>query len=280
MIEAPGASICVVVLTLNESAVLPRCLPSLQWADDLVVVDSGSTDGSRDVAAAHGARVLLHEQDGPFLISEQRNWALDNAETDCDWVVFFDADEAVGPELARFLRHTLSFEQEFDAFEMTPRYWFLGAWMRRSLGYPNWHPRVVRARTVRFAGGVWEHFADRARVGRIDLPYEHYGNAKGFSDWLQRHDRYSTWDARSVSEYLISGDPGAFGTNRKLRLRRIASRLWWFRPPTRFVTMYLLRRGFLDGWPALLFCMRYAIYEYMTVEKTLELRRNARKLPL
>lgn len=274
------ARVCVVVLTLNEETTLEACLRSVQWADEIVVVDSGSYDMTVAVAKENGARVYTNIQDGPFQISEQRNWALDNTEITSDWIVFLDADETVGEELARMLRDQLAGSDQYDAFEMTPRYWFFGRWMKRCLNYPNWHPRVVRHGTVRFDGGVWEHFDISARIGRIKLPYEHWGNSKGFADWLSRHDRYSSWDARTVSAFLASGDTRDFETARKLGLRRLAARIWPLRPLARFSVMYFARLGFLDGWPAMLFCLRYAVYEYMTVEKVLEQRRTAAGLPL
>src|SRR5664280_591234 len=194
--ELASATVCAIVLTLNEEAVLPKCLRSLDWVDDLVVLDSGSTDATERISSEHGARFLVRIPDGPFLISEQRNWALANSGTHASWLLFLDADEVVGPELVCELRRALSSPSTHDAYELTPRYWYLGAWMRRCMNYPNWHPRLVRTRGVaRFSGGVWEHFAEGASVGRIETPYEHFGNAKGIGDWLKRHDRYSTWDA-------------------------------------------------------------------------------------
>jgi glycosyltransferase involved in cell wall biosynthesis len=274
-------TICAVVLTLNEEKLLGRCLDSLGWADDLVVIDSGSTDQTAQVARECGARVLTHKQLPPFLIAEQRNWALDHSQTDCDWVIFFDADETVGDELTAELHRILASPQTHDAYDLTPRYWYLGAWMRRCMNYPNWHPRLVRRNAgVRFAGGVWEHFEVGHAVGRVETPYEHFGNSKGLSEWVERHDRYSDWEAKSVFEYLRTGDQAAFGTTRRLRLRRMAGRLWPLRPPMRFLVMYILRRGFLDGWPALLFAVRYSFYEYMTVEKIIEMRRESRGEPL
>jgi hypothetical protein len=152
--------------------------------------------------------------------------------------------------------------------------------MRRTMACPNWHPRVARVGAVSFAGGVWEHFSSGTATGRVSIPYVHYGNVEGFTEWLARHDRYSTWDAQTIIRFLDTHDSFAFGTTRKLRLRRIAGRLWLLHPPARFLLMYVLRGGFLDGWPALLFCLRYAIYEYMTLERVVELRRRARGQPL
>jgi hypothetical protein len=167
-----------------------------------------------------------------------------------------------------------------EAFELTPRYLFWGQWLKRTQGYPNWHPRVVRRGRARFAGGVWEHFTAGVRVGRITEPYDHFANSKGLSDWLARHDRYSTWDAEKITDYLESGNSDRLGTERKLWLRRWAARCWPIRPWARFGQMYFLRLGFLEGRAALVFCLLYFFYEWMTVVKIVELRRRRKGEPL
>ena len=273
--------ITAVVLTKNEAANLERCLASLRWCAETVVLDSGSTDGTPATARELGARVCEHVQPPPFKIDEQRNWALDHGAITTSWVLFLDADETVPADLARELTELCgAADVPFDAYELTPRYLFWGQWLRRTQGFPNWHPRLVRVGRARFAGGVWEHFAAGARVGRIETPYDHFANSKGLSDWLARHDRYSTWDAGRIVAYLDSGDVAALGSTRKLGLRRRAARFWPVRPWARFFQMYFLRLGFLEGGPAFAFCLFYFFYEWMTVVKIVELRRQQKGLPL
>lgn len=270
-----------VVLTKNEVQNLERCLGSLCWCAEIVVLDSGSTDATQAKARELGARVLEHVPPSPFKIDEQRNWALDHAALTTPWVLFIDADEIVPPGLADELRRVGDEAAcPYDAFELTPRYLFWGTWLKRTQGYPNWHPRVVRLGHTRFTGGVWEHFAAGARVGRIATPYDHFANAKGLSDWLARHDRYSTWDAEKIAGFLESGNDGRLGTTRKLGLRRWAARFWPARPWVRFSQMYFLRFGFLEGGPAFVFCLLYFFYEWMTVVKIVEVRRRRKGLPL
>lgn len=271
MSEAP--TICAVVLTLDEELLIDQCLASLQWCDDLVVVDSGSTDGTVAKAQAAGARVLVHRTDGPFHISDQRNWALDHGHITATWVLFVDADEVVTPALAAQVRQACGSATDVVAFQLAPKYLFWGTWMKRSMRYPNWHDRLLRHGCVRLDGGTWEHFSAGTRSNRLTEPYLHYGNSKGFGEWLARHDRYSTWEADHVLRYLAGEGDGAFGTLRKLRARRVAARMWPIRPVVRFLVMYVVRGGFLDGPAALPFCLRYAVYEYMIVEKIAEGRR-------
>ena len=273
-------TIAGVVLTLNEEQDLSRALRSLDWCDELLVVDSGSCDRTSDVADQCGARFVQHIQNPPFLITHQRNWALDFSGLQSDWVLFLDADEEVGPDLAASLRSCITSSDPFDAYELTPRYWFLGQWLKRTQGYPNWHPRLVKRGHVYFHGGVWESFSPGSRVGRLIQPYEHYAFSKGFDDWLDRHRRYASWDAKQIVDYLRSGPNISLITQRRSNLRLLMSRFWFLRPLFRFTQKYILQLGFLEGWQAFIFSLMMSFYDFMTVVKVIELLRRERELPL
>ena len=273
-------TIAGVVLTLNEENDLGRALRSLIWCDELLVVDSGSTDRTQEVAEHFGAQFVEHIQTPPFLITEQRNWVLDNSGLKSDWVFFLDADEEASPKLVECIISSINSPSSFDCYELTPRYWFLGQWLKRTQGYPNWHPRLVRRGFVRFDGGVWESFAASSRIGRLPYPYEHYAFSKGFDDWLERHRRYATWDAEQIAEYLTSCSSNSLQTQRRRTLRLLMSRFWIFRPPLRFFQKYILQLGFLEGWQAFLFALMMSFYDFIAVVKVIELLRRKRGLPL
>lgn len=286
--------ISAVILTKNEAINIERCLCSLNWCDEIVVLDSGSTDETTTIAESMEVKVFTHVQPPPFRIANQRNWALEHCGLIGDWILFVDADETIPEALASEIKTQIqaqaqeqgltppqgSTTPQINAFELTPRYLFWGQWLKRTQGYPNWHARLLKREEVRFAGGVWEHFDDGAEVGRISIPYDHHANSKGFSDWLERHDRYSSWDAKSIIDFLNHGKSEALGTTRKLRLRQWAAQLWPLRPLARFFQMYVLRLGFLEGWRSLVFCSLYALYELMIVTKVIELKRQKAGLPL
>lgn len=273
-------TIAGVVLTLNEDNDLARALQSLTWCDELLVVDSGSTDRTQEVAERFGAHFVEHIQTPPFLITEQRNWALNNSVLKSDWVLFLDADEEVGSTLAEQILNCINSATAMDAYELTPRYWFLGQWLKRTQGYPNWHPRLVRRGFAHFHGGVWESFMPGTRVGRLCVPYEHYAFSKGFDDWLERHQRYASWDAIQIAELLSSRSLRPHLIQRQWLLRLVASRFWILRPPLRFFQKYIVQLGFIEGWRSLLFCLMMFFYDLMSLIKLIENERRKKGLPL
>lgn len=270
-----------VILTWNEEGNMERCISSLRWCDRVCVVDSGSADRTQEVAKELGVEVFEHRQEGVFLISDQRNWSLDNCGVSLgDWVLFLDADEVVPEELAKEVRRIIALGDEVGAYELTPRYLFWGRWLKKTQGFPNWHPRLLQVGKASFAGGVWEHFAEGVRVGRVGIPYDHYANSKGFTDWLERHGRYSDWDSEKIVDFLETKNSNALATTRKLRLRIVAAKFWPLRPLFRFVHMYFFRGGIFEGREALVFCLHYAFYEFMTVVKVAEKLRKKKGLSL
>ena len=273
-------TIAGVVLCLNEAQNLPRALASLTWCDEVLVVDSGSTDGSQEIAINYGARVLQHRQIGQFLITEQRNWALNQGGLQSDWVLFLDADEEIGGPCKQAIQKTIEHPAAADGYELTPRYWFLGRWLKYTQGYPNWHPRLLKRGVLHFGGGVWESFSAAGSISRIHEPYEHYAFSKGIDDWLERHRRYADWEAERIEAVLTGGGVQALGTQRWKQLRLVMARAWPFRPIFRFAQKYVLQGGFLEGWQGLLFALLMAGYDLITVVKVIEKKRQKRGLEL
>ena len=266
-------TIAVVILTLNEEINIERCILSANWANEVIVLDSGSIDKTLSIAHKHGIKTYVHIQNRPFKISDQRNYALEECNLSSDWVLFLDADEIITPELQKNLKCTLQTNTEFNAYALTPKYIFWGKWLKKTQGYPNWHDRMVKLREVKFVGGVWEHFDETAKKGFIKIPYVHYANSHGFDIWIDKHQRYSSWNAQIYFNYLKTKDTIELKTNRKLVLRKLAAKFLFFTPPLRFIHMFIIRGGFLEGWKSFLFCSLYFIYESMTYIKVIELKR-------
>lgn len=280
LLASNSPTVAGVVLCLNEQVNIRRCLESLAWCDELLVVDSGSNDKTREYAEGLGARVIVHKQAGPFLITEQRNWALEHCEIKSDWVLFLDADEVLTQCCREQIHANITYETELIGFELTPRYWFLGRWLKRSQGYPNWHPRLCRRGYIHFKGGVWESFSTDKLVGRIHEPYEHYAFSKGVDDWLRRHQRYADWEAQRIVDYIDGNKHDVFISSRKESLRTLSARFWRFRPLLRFCQKYILQGGWQESWQGFVFCAMMALYEFITVLKVVEIRRLSRGLPL
>lgn len=272
--------VSAVILCLNEIGNIKRCVDSLRWCREIVIVDSGSCDGTQKYAKSLGARVVENRPIGRFLISEQRNWALNNIVFGAEWVLFVDADEVIGPECRLEIQNRVIGDSVIDAYELAPRYWFMGRWLKKTQGFPCWHPRLLKKTIVRFEGGVWESFCSDTRIGKIQEPYEHYAFSKGVDDWLARHIRYADWEAERIVCFLRSNKLEDLKTKRFIRLRAFAAHLWPARPLLRFLQKYLVQGGITEGWQGLLFCMMMAMYELITVVKVVELLRkeNGRSL--
>jgi glycosyltransferase involved in cell wall biosynthesis len=279
---ADPAPISVLIPVRNEAANLAACLASVAWCDDVVVVDSGSTDGTPDIARKAGARVVDFNWNGAF--PKKKNWALANVPWKNDWVFIIDADERATPELQAAMRAALA-QTSHPGFYVNRRFWFLNGWLNHCGYYPSWNLRFFRHALGRYeqpaggAGGgsgdneVHEHIELQGPAGYLAGEMEHYA-FPDVATWVEKHNRYSNWEARlqvEASSHDATGlDPGLA---RKRRLRRLAWALP-FRPTLRFLYHYVWRAGFLDGYRGFVFCRLMGWYEFLCATKARELRRK------
>lgn len=262
---ADPVPISAVVLSHNEAANLPRCLRALRACAEVVVVDDGSTDDSRRIAAEYGARVAVH----PFTsFADQRNWAMDAAGLCQDWVLHLDADEVMPPAALEEIRRRLP-SMTSGAVGFIARKVMLGEkWLRFSADYPVFVPRLLFRQGVRYAmRGHGEVLAAEPRESVfLDEPMLHYNFSKGWEDWRERHLRYAAAEAGRIRAGTPSFSFRAFfSANRPARraaLRALSYRLPG-RPILRFLYAYVFRLGFLDGAAGLRFCRAMAAYERM-----------------
>jgi glycosyltransferase involved in cell wall biosynthesis len=278
--SVPAARIPVtaMVFTLDEELNLPACLESLGAFEDVVVVDSFSTDRTEAIAREAGARFVQHAFEG---FGSQRAWAFANAGVGSAWVLVLDADERVPPELAAEIdREVRAAPEAVAAFRLRRRFYLWGRWLRHSSLYPTWVVRLVRPRRVEW---VDRGHAETQRVfGEIrelasDLIDE---NRKGVAEWFARQARYAAKEAdyeltlegaaAGVSG-LFSGDPLRRREALKALGRRLPGRSLWF-----FLYCALVRGGFLDGVAGLRFCAMKAVYQYQVGAIKRELRRGGR----
>jgi glycosyltransferase involved in cell wall biosynthesis len=245
----------------------------VSWADDIVIVDSYSTDATTDLAreARDGVRIFQH----PFRdFGTQRNWALDYTDPRHDWVLFLDADERCTDELASAIRGAVRSAGPTAGYYLASRNYFLGRWIKRCTMYPSWQLRLLRRGEVRFCSeGHGQREVTDGPLGYIAAPYEHYVFSHGVEQWIRRHNEYSTKEVdlitRLRAEPLRLAELWGDAVRRRRCLKRLAARIG-LRPLTRFVYLYLFRRGFLDGHPGLVYCLLQASYEIQIEAKLAE----------
>ena len=250
-----------VVLTYNEEQNLPDCLESLRPLNcEVFVVDSGSTDGTREIAESAGAQVVQHTFQSH---AHQLNWALEQLPLKATWVLRLDADERVTPELADELRANLpTVDEDIGGFYLKRRVYFMGRWIRHGGYYPTWLLRLWR----RDGAIAEERLRDphphmilrHGRAAYLQHDIEEH-NRKGLFDWSEKHNQYALAEAQA----LMAGPPrqeirpSLFGSPeaRKRWLRkRIYNRAPLFlRAFLYFVYRYVFRLGFLDGRRGLVF---------------------------
>jgi glycosyltransferase involved in cell wall biosynthesis len=263
--------VSVLLLTLNEERNLPSCLAAIRWCDDVVVVDSFSRDSTAEIAAAAGARVV---QRAFTNFADQRNFALEKVEFRHDWVFHLDADEIVTPALAAEIE-ALPEAAPFDAYRIAGRLMFADRWMRHAGMYPVYQVRLTRRGGFRFIQvGHGQREPEGWRIGSLREGYDHYAFSKGLDDWIERHHRYAADEAVLATQTTQTRLAGLFSGDRVER-RRTAKLLSYrlpFRPLLRFLYIYVLRLGFLDGRPGYRYAKLLAFYESLIDRKVRQLR--------
>lgn len=225
-IRAQGPSLGVAIIALNAQARIAECLDALSFADDIVVLDNGSTDDTASIAEAHGARVIV-AADWPGF-GPQKNRAV--AALGTDWILSIDTDEIVTPELAAAIRAAIA-APHADVYALDRLSSFCGQWVHHSGWYPDWIPRLFKRGTARFSEDlVHERLVFDAPAERLAGRLLHY-SYEDFEAVLRKMNAYSSAGAQ---QRLHAGKRGSFA-------QAVGRGLW------AFVRTYLLRGGILDG---------------------------------
>ena len=277
--------VSVVIPIKNEAEILPRSLDSVNWADEVFVVDSQSTDGSEKIAEKAGAEVVQFDFKGTW--PKKKNWALENLPFKYEWVFFLDADEVLPPEAEPEIRGIVSNPDETHAgYWINRRFMFMGKWLKHAY-YPNWNLRFFKHRLGRYDkltdgdtqsgdNEVHEHVVVKGSTGRLKAEMDHYA-FPSVETFVNKHNRYSNWEARVALDRYLGASEAALqkddvGVRRRLKRW---SRGMPFRPLLRFLYIYFVQRGFLDGWEGYYFARLHAFYEFLSVAKTYEMRKRA-----
>lgn len=231
-----------ILIVRNEERDLPGCLESLRGlADDIVVVDSRSTDRTREIAAAHGARVIEKDFAG---FGPQKQFALEQAGG--DWVLNIDADERVTPALAEEIRGVLSVSPPVNGFFLPFHNIFLGRRLRFGSHWSESHLRLFRRDKGRYAGrDIHEGIDVVPPLGRLRAAVRHE-SYQNFSEYLEKCNRYT----------------GLIARDKRRRGKRF--HLWHhLRLPWEFFARYVLKLGFLDGHPGFVYAALSAFYAWL-----------------
>ena len=277
--------ISVLIPIKNEAENLPRCLSSVQWADEIFVVDSQSTDGSAEIAERCGAKVVQFEFNGVW--PKKKNWALENLPFKNDWVFILDADEVLPAEAEAEFARAIANAGEIVGYFINRRFFFLGRWLRHAY-YPNWNLRLFRHSLGRYEkltsadtksgdNEVHEHVVMHGPTARLKCEIDHYA-FPSIEVFVEKHNRYSNWEARVAADELLPKSSGRLGdalVERRRRLKLLGRHLP-FRPLLRFLHIYIWQKGFLDGRDGYYFARLHAVYEFLSVAKTYELRRRSK----
>ena len=245
----------VTIITKNEAGDIAAALESVSWADERIVVDSGSTDETVAVATPLADRVVVHEWDGYVA---QKNYAASIASH--DWILSLDADERVTPPLAAEIQRVLEQEPPHRGFRIPRVTWHLGRWIRTTDWYPDYQLRLYDRRAAQWAGRhVHEGVNVNGSVGRLRGELEHYAY-KDISEHLATIEHYTTLAARQMFEQ------GHRASTWQLAVH----------PQLAFLRNYLLKGGFRDGHVGLIISAMNKYYVFLKFAKLRELESFAR----
>lgn len=268
----------IYILTYNEETDIAACIESALLSDDVVVIDSFSTDRTQEIAKQYPVRFVQHvfESHG-----RQRTWMLESVPIKHEWAYILEADERMTPELFQECLQVMQ-SSEYIGYYAAERVMFMGRWIRFSTQYPRYQLRLFHRDKVRFGDyGHTEREICAGPTGFLKETYPHYTCSKGLSRWIEKHNRYSTDEAAETLRQLEQGTVnwrelflGSSEVERRRALKDLSLRIP-FRPIVRFFYMYFFLGGCLDGRPGLTWCLLQAFYEYLILLKVWELKHQA-----
>ncbi|MGK7940551.1 MAG: glycosyltransferase family 2 protein [Crocosphaera sp.] len=279
--------VSVLIPALNEELNLPACLDSVARADEVFVVDSQSSDRSIEISQQYGANVVQFRFNGRW--PKKKNWSLENLPFRNEWVLIVDCDERIPAELWNEIEEVIK-DDTYNGYYLNRKVFFLGKWIRYGGKYPDWNLRLFRHKLGRYENlntedipntgdnEVHEHVILQGNVGYLKEDMLHI-DFRDIYHWLQRHNRYSNWEARVYYNLLTGQDEsGTIGANLfgdAVQRKRFLKKIWVklpLKPLLRFVLFYFIRLGFLDGRAGYIYGRLLSQYEYQIGVKLYELR--------
>jgi len=240
----------VAIITYNEEAYLPKCLESVAFANEVVIVDSHSTDKTVDIAIERGCRVYVEDWKG---FDGQKNSAVSKCKN--HWILSLDADERIPPETREAIIETMK-DPKAEAYRLPRKNHLHGQWLRWGDQWPDWQVRLFKKDSGAFQGAVHEQWQTRGSIGTIVSPIEHY-SYRDYKDMILRMDRYSEIAARELlgtGKIFHSLTPFIHGT-------------------AMFLRIYVLKLGILDGLDGLVNAIIKASGSFFKYAKAVEMQR-------
>jgi glycosyltransferase involved in cell wall biosynthesis len=245
--------VSVTIIALNEAEHIGAAIDSAAWADEILLVDSGSSDATLDIARGKGATILCRPWSGYV---DQKNFAAERAAH--DWIFSLDADERIPPSLAEEIRNVVATKPALRGYRVPRVTYHLGRWIRTTDFYPDYQTRLYDRRSARWRGKyVHESVAVEGPVGRLRHELEHY-SFRDLRDQLDRINHYTTLAARQMHETGRQATPFDLVVH----------------PPAAFLRNYLLRRGVLDGTAGFTISAMNAFSVYLKFAKLWELQQK------
>jgi len=232
-------NITAIVLAKNEEDDIQRCLTSLQWADELIVIDSGSTDQTISLATELGVKVVFHTMSN---FADQRNFAMQQAKN--DWVLMVDADEVISEELRKEMLYHLQTEH-FNGYVIKRIDYAFGKWLRHGEFESFSLLRLGRKSKGIWVNPVHEVWNIKGNIGTLEHPILHYSHPS-ITEFLKKLNRYTTTDAQELFQQGIKTS-------------------WWSivaYPTAKFLVNFFWKKGFLDGIHGLIFTILMSFYSF------------------
>ena len=274
--------ISTLILTYNEEQDLPGCLDSLSWCDDIHVLDSNSTDATREIAAARGAHVSIRAFDN---YAAQRNAGM-ALPFKYPWVFVLDADERPTPELSAEMQRVVpTIAPTTAAFRIRRRDFLWGTWLKHAQLSP-FYIRLLRIGHVNYTRDVNEITEVDGVTLSLDFPLDHFAFSKGVGFWIDKHNAYATVEAELLSDGAATQHASLHQAHfaDDFHDRRVAQKAIFYKLPLRPLIkwwyMMFLRGAILDGLAGFTYATLQSFYEFLIETKRREIRRRRAGLPL
>jgi len=279
----------VLIPAKNEASNLRECLESVSFANEIVVVDSASTDDTIRIAEKAGAEIVQFQWNGQF--PRKKNWALQQIPWRNEWILIIDADERITPALEAQVRAAI-IRPDVDGYYLNRRFWFMDGWINHCGYFPSWNLRLFRRQKGRYEkfeandlssgdNEVHEHVLLDGATEYLSEPMLHYA-FPDIATFVEKHNRYSNWEAdvrrqmESSSKEMLAGNLSEGPLQRRRWLKRASLGLP-FRPTMRFFYHFVIKQGFRDGYRGWILCRLLAWYEFLCTVKERERAVEGRK---